>query len=161
MEGRHGEVGIDRGGDVGGVGGTAGHSRLDVRVGVNVRPHSPQTIDLSVVEEKDGVESRVVEVGHVATAASEGVDRVVHRLQTVNSRAVPGSDKGLVGEDIEASVCSEEVVQAGRKRSAVVVEDGQNQIVLADGAGVVGGRVTLGDGPRCELESISTCRNFH
>lgn len=83
----------------------------DVRIRVEVLPDGKGTVDVGVVEEKDGVKSAVVDHGHVTAVAHQTVDLVVNGLDRIVAGSGIGLDPSLVGKVLVFVILSEQVVK--------------------------------------------------
>ena len=83
------------------------------------------------MEPEDRIKRRVVQIRHMSVVASDGMDDIVKRLQTVGVCGA-ARDPRLIAELGEVSVRREEVVQAVSGRDLIVCNLRGNEIVLAD-----------------------------
>lgn len=84
-----------------------------------------------MMKPKDWVKGGIVEVGHVSIIASESVNDIVKRFQTVGVGRGTG-DPSFVSKLGEVTVRGEEVVQAISCRNLIVVNLRSDKIVLAN-----------------------------
>jgi len=93
--------------------------------------HSPRLFNIHMMEPEDRIKRRVVQIRHMSVVASDGMDDIVKRLQTVGVCGA-ARDPRLITELGEVSVRREEVVQAVSGRDLIVCNLRGNEIVLAD-----------------------------
>lgn len=140
VEGRQREVGVDVGSLSVVEAGTGRGRLLDVRAGITTvsttvsgSPESPDAINHGMVEEKDGIKRREIQVGHVTVATSDGVNGLVDRLQTVRVGRVARSEPSRVTEHVEVGRSSEQVVETVTEAGLVVGDLRSDEVVLAPG----------------------------
>lgn len=129
----------------------------DVRVGADDLVHGQDAVNVGVVEPEDGVESRDIEVVHVATrfTTSSVVDDVVNRLDAVNTAAAQ------VGADTNSRSASlTEVGLAGEQGKDTVTEGDADGAEASVHLVVVAAR-GVGDGATERLREVVPWATTH
>ncbi len=109
----------------------------DISVGGDELVHGEETVNIGVVEPEEGVESRDIEVVHVATglATSSVVDSIVDGLEAVNTTAaqIGANTNGGSASSAPVGLAGEQSKHTVTERDAKGVEASVHLVVVAAG----------------------------